>query len=200
MAVVGDLKKRGPYIFSIPYTVSGLQHEMTWQCDVVGAAEPGTLPVDITLRTRDGTGRTLSNAAAAFWLLAKFLIPTSAITAQYYLQRAQAGTDKLYYVSSGELGSAASGGAVAPSRQSTLTFRSALSGIARLVFLEGVVSAGDELNPLKAVEASADTFEKMAFFATSPQSPILAVDASWLVAPLTVASTQNEAIYNARNR
>lgn len=200
MAVDGDLKKRGPYIFDIPYTVAGLTHHMTWQCSVDGVVEPGELPINITLRTRNGVGRTLADAAATFWDKAKVFIPTTSVTAQYYLYRAQAGTDKLFYVSSGELESAAAGGAVAPSRQATLTFRTALSSVARLVFLEGAGSASDDIGPLSADSGSANPAFAMAGWVVAPLSPMLGIDGSWIVAPLTAAYTQNEAVYEKRNR
>lgn len=200
MAVDGDLKKRGPYIFKIPYTISSYTHEATFQCVVDGVAEPGSLPIDINLRTRNGVGRTLADAAATFWAIARFFVPTGAIVAQYYLERAEAGTDKLFYVSAGELFGAPAGGAYTPYRQMTQTYRTALSSVARLVFFETAAFASDDLTPLLASTAGADNVQHMAFWATDGLSPMLGVDGSWLVAPMTVAYTQNEAIYNSRAR
>lgn len=200
MAVDGDLKKRGPYIFQIPYTIEGMTHEITFQCSTVGTPDPGTPPIDIEMRTRNGEGRPLADMASSFWALARAFIPAPAVVAQFYLKRAQAGTDKLFYVASGELGMAGNGGPVALMRQMTLTFRTANSSVARLVFLEGNIAVGDDLGPLKAIANPSIPAEDMAFWVTNPLSPVLGTDASWIVAPLTVASTQNEALYRARKR
>lgn len=199
MAVDGDLKKRGPYIFRIPYTIASYTHEATFQCSVDGVAEPGSLPGDIMLRTRNGVGITLEDAAASFWDIARFFVPTGAVVAQYYLERAQAGTDKLFYVSAGELVGIPAGGAYTAYRQMTQTYRTALSGVARLVFFETAAFASDDITPLLANAAGVDV-QKMAAWAIAPLSPMLGVDGSWIVAPMTVAYTQNEAIYNARAR
>jgi hypothetical protein len=200
MAVDGDLKKRGPYLFVVPYEIQGLTHEASVQVQCVTPPEPGTLPIDIELRTRNGVGRTLADMAATYWAIVKTFIPTEAVTSQYYLKRAQAGTDKLFYVSSGDLEDAASGGATALCRQETMVFRTALSSVVRFIFLESAFSAGDELVPLRANTGGVDTYEHFAAWVTAPISPVLGVDASWAVAPISRASTQNEAIYNARNR
>lgn len=199
MAVDGDRKKRGPYLFVAPYIVDGLPHELSWQCSAIGTPEGGTAPIDITLRTRNGTGRTLADAAAEFWTLAHLFIPADAYVGQYYLYRTEAGTDKRYFISSGELSEEPDGGIHSPARQMTMTFRSANSGIARLVVLE-VFNTTDTLTPLNAAAVSADPAVKLAWFFVSPDSPVLATDASWLVAPLSIAYTQNEAIYQARYR
>lgn len=199
MAVTGDPKKRGPYIVRIPYTITGLTHELTFQCAVSGTVEPGVPPTDVNLITRNGVGRTLSNAVLDFWSIARLILPVGAITSQYYLERAQAGTDKLFYTSSGTLGTATGGAAISLTRQLTLTFRSANSGVARLIFLEGTYT-GENVQPLVPDEASTAAPERLAAWVIDGDSPVLATDASWLVAPMSIADTQNEAIYNSRYR
>lgn len=199
MAVDGDRKKRGPYLFVIPYIVAGLSHELSWQCSALGTPEGGTAPIDITLRTRNGTGRTLADAAASFWSLAYLFIPADASVGQYYLYRTEAGTDKRHFISSGDLSEEPDGGLHGPARQMTMTFRTANSGIMRLVILE-VNNASDTLVPLTANEASPDPATALASFMVVPESPVLGTDASWIVAPMSLAFTQNEATYQARFR
>jgi hypothetical protein len=199
MAVDGDRKKRGPYLLVIPYIVAGLTHELSWQCSAIDDPEGGTPPIDITLRTRNGVGRTLADAAAAFWSLAYLFIPSDASVGQYYLYRTEAGTDKRYFISSGPLSEEPDGGVHGPARQMTETFRTANSGIVRLVILE-VNNTADTLVPLNAVEDSPDPATALAYFFVAPESPVLGTDASWIVAPMSIGFTQNEAVYNSRFR
>jgi hypothetical protein len=199
MAVDGDRKKRGPYLFVIPYIIAGLSHEISWQCSALGTPEGGTAPIDITLRTRNGTGRTLADAAASFWSLAYLFIPADASVGQYYLYRTEAGTDKRFFISSGDLSEEPDGGIHSPARQMTMTFRTANSGVMRLVILE-VNNTSDTLVPLTANEASPDPATALASFMVVPESPVLGTDASWIVAPMSLAFTQNEATYQARFR
>lgn len=199
MAVDGDRSKRGPYLFVIPYIVAGLSHELSWQCSAVGEPEGGTPAIDITLRTRNGVGRTLADAAAAFWTLAYLFIPADASVGQYYLYRTEAGTDKRFFISSGPLSEDPDGGVHSPARQMTETFRTANSGIVRLVVLE-VNNTADTLVPLNAVEDSPDPATALAYFFVAPESPVLGTDASWIVAPMSIGFTQNEATYQARFR
>lgn len=199
MAVDGDAKKRGPYLIKIPYVVSGMKHEFSYQVQLMTPVEVGASPDDIMLLTRNGAGVALSTHMNAAWGFIKPFIPTSALTAQYTLERAQAGTDKTFYVASDELGSAPTGGLFTDSRQLTMTFRSGKSSVARLIFLEGPWT-GDLVRPLNADVASVDPAGKLAAFVIAPTSPVLATDASWLVAPVSIADTQNEACYKSRHR
>ena len=199
MAVDGDRKKRGPYLFVIPYIVAGLSHELSFQCSAIGTPEGGTAPIDVTLRTRNGTGRTLADAAASFWTKAHLFIPADASVGQYYLYRTEAGTDKRFFISAGPLSEEPDGGLHGPARQMTMTFRSANSGIMRLVVLE-VNNATDTLVPLAAHIASPDPATALAGWIVDPDSPVLATDASWIVAPMSIAFTQNENTYQARYR
>ena len=199
MAVDGDMKKRGPYLMVTPYVVDGLTHEASVQVSATGTPEGGIAPIDVTLRTRNGVGRTFSDAAASLWTLLHLFIPSDASVGQCILYRTQAGTDKRYFVSAVDLSEVPDGGVHTPARQMTMTFRTASSSVSRLVVLE-VNNTSDSLTPLKANALSPDPATKLAAYFVSPLSPVFGTDGSFLVAPMSLAFTQNEAVYQARYR
>jgi hypothetical protein len=190
----------GPYLLDIPYQIQNFMHHATFNCDITADVEPGTDPDDVQLRTRDGLGRILSNAAASYWANIRGVLPIDAVGTSYTLWKLLPGDDKKYYVSSGTLTPTNGGsGSSVLARQMTLTFRTARSGIARCILLEGSW-AQDTIAPAPAAGAEGAGIAGLVGFYTDGQSPVIARDKSWIVQALSVAYTQNERMYEARHR
>lgn len=188
----------GPYILEIPLITADFQHELTVNCDVIGTPSPGASPLDVTLRTRSGTGGVLSGAANAFWDAVRPMFGTNTLAATYTLWKVGVTNTEREFVSAGTLTNANGlSGTAEPAQQATFTFRSGNGGIAKVVLIEPNAIGNTRIPLASALNAAVAAVRT---WVLSDDSFLMARDRSFPVAPMNYSLGQNEKIFKRRFR
>lgn len=190
--------KRGPYIVEIPYTVAAITHSLTVNCLALETPTPGSDPTDVMLATRGPADVTLAAGVNAFWALVRLHISTAALASTYTLWKLNDNNNEKLYVSSGVLTAVNGfGHPYGPAEQTTFTFRTAGSGIMKIVTLEDANGsfARAPLNPTDGLSTG-----NLAAYVTSNSNWLLGADDTWPVQALNVSYGQNEKLFNRRFR
>lgn len=189
----------GPYVVEIPQVYSNLTHSLTFNCDVIGEAAPGSAPTAITLRSHDGTGVNLDIGVNAAWALIRPFFQVLTLASSYTLWKQTVGVTDRQFISAGAL-SAPNGvnpGGNLPAQQLVLTWRSAAGGIMKLQMLEGVFEGNARLPLLSSPDANV---LNLSTYILGNDNWITARDRSFPVAAMNASYSQNEKVFNRRYR
>lgn len=190
----------GPYILDIPYTVSGLSHNLTINCDVIGTPAIGAAPNTIELETKNGEGILLSGAADELWGVLRPAMTTQALASTYTLWKANEDNGEKTFVSGGSLTTPNGSLVDAPmlTSQVTLTWRSARGNYARLQIMESAFAGAARLPLLSSGHA---VLYAISAYVLGPTSVVMARDRSFLIVPMNASfDPQNGTLHNRRNR
>ena len=153
----------------------------------------GALPPAIDIQKLGGGTADLATVANQLWGFLRLMYASSISAVSYTLWRF-ATENSRDFVSAGTLTTpAGASGSVQVAQQTTLTFRHALGGIGKLVFLESNQS-GDTRTALIPNTLGTPT-QRIAAYAMSADSPLIALDNSFPVTPLRDSRGQNEAVW-----
>lgn len=188
----------GPYEVRIPYTTDGLPHEWKGNCIVAGAApDPGADPDDITMVTRGGSAD-LQTAVDGFWAVYRNLFAAATLAGTFELWRYPTPGGNAVFVTSGNLTTPNGvAGTYQPAQQVTLTFRTALGHIMRIVAIESSV-VGNTREPLPTVGTGGP--QTTAAYVLSANGWLIGRDDAFPIAPLNMSFGQNEAVFEKRFR
>lgn len=189
----------GPYTLEIPYIVSNISHTVEVNCDVIGTPSAGDNPIDVTMRTKDGDGATLSTCANALWDVLRPLWTSAVIASTYTLWRRNANNNDKEFVSGGLLVSPnGSGvGTLVLASQVTATWRSAKGGIVKLVLQEVIPGATNTRNPITPGDIWVYPISQ---FILGTGNFVTARDRSFPVSAMNASYGQNEKLFNRRFR
>lgn len=180
------------------YTSPTRSHVVRINCQAVGSPLAGTPAASITMQQRSGATIALDAAANQAWSFLR-LNYAIAITASSYTLWRWATENARDFISTGTLSNPlGAAGSTVQAGQTTLTFRAAAGGIAKLVLIESN-NAGDARAALVA-NGAGTSVQRLAAYAISGDSIMTALDNSFLVSPLRDARGQNEAIWRKINR
>lgn len=190
----------GPYEIEMEYLVSSMTHKLRFSCTVDGTPSPGTPSNTINILKRGGALASMDSVVGQFWGFLRPWFHTGVTVNQVTLWKYTTGTFERTYIATMGVSLAAGSSATAPSlaTQNTFTFRSGNGGIAKITLLEGN-DPGALRYPLIANSAG-DIAQKLAAYLISSDSPVLARDDSFLVAPMYRLGGQNEALFRKRYR
>jgi len=158
----------------------------------------GTPMSAIALQARGGGTVNADVAANAFWEFMRPMFNNSISCANATLWYFPTHTSRTFISSVPMTNPLASGGAPQPMQQVTLTFRTALGGIIKLVMLE-TNQSGNASVPLVSNPAG-NVFQRVSAHVMSNQGVVIGIDNSFPIAPLRDARGQNEAIFRELNR
>jgi len=189
---------RGPYIFQIPYTITGFSHKFEVNCDVIGDVSPGDAPDIVELRTKGEGPIPLDDCANELWTVLRTIFSTTTLASVYSLYKANALNTDLEFITGGSLGIANGSNAATPAlaQQGIFTLRSAGGHIAKLQVMETPIALNTR-GPLGSLSGEALAIRN---YALSSSSFIAARDRSFLIAPLNESWSQNEALSRKRFR
>lgn len=190
----------GPHEMEFKIRVDGFSHKLRVNCRVEGNPTPGTDFAAILLSNKAGSTQTAAISMNGFWNFIRAWYHTSVQCEEVNLWKYMTGTTSKTFLSTSVPTTPAGSSATAygAARQTTLTFRTANGGICKNVFIEPSISS-DSIGNLVA-NASGSVAEKIAAYWLSSASWMLGRDDSFVIAPLRVANTQNEAMYRKRFR
>lgn len=188
----------GPYEVRIPYVVGTLPHEFKANLIVAGAVPlPGADPDDITVVTRSAS-QSLQAAVDGFWTFYRGLLGTDTTATTFELWRYPTPGSNAVFVTSGNL-TVPNGGASTsiPAQQCTLTFRTGLGHIMRIVAIESSV-AGNTRSPLSTAGSGGPN--TVAAYVLGPNGWLIGRDDAFPIAPLNLSLGQNEQVFEKRYR
>lgn len=190
----------GPYTLEIDYVIQSLSHTFSVNCDTIGVATPGMIADDVTMKTKDGTGVSLQNAADDIWGALKTQFNTVTLASTFTLWKRNIHNADKQFVSAGGLTTpnGASGTALTLSAQLIMTWRSSNGGIIKFNLLEGVwLGRVDSVPLLSDVGLGIGAINT---YVQSPTSVVMALDRGFAVAAGKSNYGQNEKIFTRRNR
>lgn len=188
----------GPYTVELLYTASGHEHTQKLNCDISGDPQPGTDVADLDFVTKGGGTADLMDAVTAYLNNIKTLYHTSVVWSSITVKKHPDGGGSPTFIASGALSIA--GTASAPvnlAHQVTVTMRTGEGKTMRMQFMESSLTGRGRTS----VAASGLTgIINIADVQTSTDGWMLGRDTSYLIAPMNVSQTENEALANARFR
>lgn len=194
----------GPYEIDIEYatiinTVS-LNHHIRINCVTVGTPSVGTPATTIQLATRGGSSVTMSIGVNNAWTQIRKWFHTTVSATSVTLWKYRTDSYEKDFVSTMALTNPAgiSTTAVAPARQGTLTFRTGTGSIAKLQLMELSSTADNQIPLLNSNSGDPQNF--IAAYFLSTEGWMTGRDRTFLVAPLRMSFTQNEALARKRFR
>jgi hypothetical protein len=153
----------------------------------------GSPPTDIDIQLKGGGTKNLQEVADQFLSFVRQQYSTAITLGSFTLWR-QATEFSRDFVSAGVATTTVAGlGAITVAHQQTMTFRHANGGIGKLVLLES--NATGSTRSALSVNASGSPRERLAAYLLSADSPMIALDNSFAVAPLRLSLGENEAIW-----
>lgn len=182
---------------TVPTGFIAMEHRLTFDVKMSAAGEVGDTFDNFLLTRRDGDIVDAETWAAAFTAILKTTLnATSEIATAELWFTPEGTTDSTFYsvLAIGEVGSQVGNAAVA--QQTTLTFRSAAGGIARIQVMEGYSSG----NQYEYPPYSLAPFEALSDLVVSAASPVIARDNAFLIAPNRMSNGQNEKLWRKRYR
>jgi len=175
------------------YTAPVRSHALRMWVAISGSPAVGTPPASVTVQKLGGATENLQIAADRAWGFFRLAYPTSIASTSYTLWKYVTETAR-DFVTGGTLTTpAGSTGAATVAGQCTLTFRHALGGIGKLVFLESNMNGNTKIALVPNV--SGGTAARIAAYIMSADSPMVALDNAFPVSPLRDARGENEAIW-----
>lgn len=190
----------GPYLLKIPYVVSGISHDLVFNCDVVGAPSPGTPANSVQMETKGAISKTLHEAINTdMWPLLRQFFNSGVKASAYVLVKCRPENNDVVFISGGSLFPINGGADAAPvmSSQLTMTWYSALGNLAKVVILEHSFPRSDRVSLSGTGEPVIEDFID---YVASDDCIIMARDRSFPVAGLNASFGQNEKVFNRRNR
>lgn len=186
----------GQYL--LEYTLEGFSapvrsHKL--RCNVMAQGSPagGTLPTAVEILRKGGTTGNLQAIADEVWSYFR-LAYSATVTASSFILWYWLTNNIKTFISTGTPASPSGAtGSIGVARQAILTFRGAGGGIAKLSLLEPNLT-GDNRVALVA-NAAGNPAQRIAAYAISANSPMMALDNSFLVAPNRDSRGENEAIW-----
>jgi len=193
------VRRPGPYTLEIDYVFSGLSHSLSFNCDTIGDAVPGTPADDVDMKTKSGTEISLQEFADDVWGVLRSQVSPLTLASTFTLWKRNIHNSEKQFISAGGLTvpNGTSGIANVPSSQAIWTWRSSLGGIIKIVLMEGGFT-GSPTVPLLS-----DTVSGIGAINTYMQSDeccVAALDRGYAVAAGNSNYGQNEKIFNIRNR
>jgi hypothetical protein len=141
-----------------------------------------------------GGTATLQAVADQYWSFVRLAYAASVVCSGFTLWYFPGVTEARNFISAGSVATPAGAtGAVSAAAQTTLTYRSANSGIMKQVYLESN-SAGDGRVAL-IPNAAGSAFQRMAAYIMSADNIAIADDDGFPVTPLRISQGQNEKIW-----
>ncbi len=189
----------GPFLLEIPIVWTGLQHEITVNCDAVGTPVTGDLPTTVFLETKDGVGATLDDCANAFWGIIRNFYHTTTAASAYTLWKCNPDNSERLFISGGPLATinGASSLTNVESHQSIFTWRSGNGNYLKVELLEDTLTSNDRLPMYSTGFGSVDDLSD---FVLSPASFIMARDRSFPVVAMNASFGQDEKTWRRRHR
>lgn len=184
--------------YSLEYRLEGFtsptrSHALRAWISPLGTPAIGALPAAIDIQKLGGGTADLGTVANQLWSYLRLMYASSVSAVSYTLWKF-ATENSRDFVSAGTLTTpAGASGSVQVAQQTTLTFRHALGGIGKLVFLESNQS-GDTRTALIPNTLGTPT-QRIAAYAMSADSVLIALDNSFPVTPLRDSRGQNEAVW-----
>jgi len=190
----------GPYLLTIDYVWDGLSHELAINCDTIGDPDVGTDPSEVVMRTKNGVELLLEDSAQNWWDVARLFFHLQTLASTYSLWKMNAFNDDRLFISGGVLTNP-NGANISepntPASQAIFTFRSGMGNIMKLVFLEGVWGANQQVPMPSDTTAGVLALRTYVLGGTSM---IMARDRSFAVAPINSSYGQNEKVWQRRFR
>jgi hypothetical protein len=147
---------------------------------------------------KGGTTGTLQVVADQAWSFFRLMYTTGISATSFSLWRWATNTAR-DFITAGVVGTPlGTGGSINVASQKTLTFRHALGGIGKIVFLEA--NLGGSARIALVPNAAGTSPQRIAAYLLSADSPMIALDNSFAVASLRDSSGENEAIFKLVNR
>lgn len=190
----------GPYLLDIPYTIQGVLHHLTFNCDAVGSPAVGTPPSGVTMESKDGNGVLLNGAVDAFWTAVRPIFSTTTLASAWTLWKMNANNNDKLFISGGTLTTPNGGNAAAPilTSQVTLTWRTGGGNVTKLIFLETPLSANLSY-PL--TESPFGEPDAISAWVLSGGSIMLGRDRAFPVQAMTASfDPQNDKVFERRYR
>lgn len=186
----------GPY--EIEFALGGWtsperSHVFRVNCIALANPAAGTLPSAISMQKKGGATATLDVVANQIWEYLRGFWNNSIGCEGYTLWKYGASSYAKDFISAGAVTNPlASAGAGGVAHQLTLTFRSALGNVGKLVLLE--TNQGGNLSSTLVPNAIGTPAQKLAAYALSGDSVVIARDDSFFVAALRDSRGENERI------
>jgi hypothetical protein len=159
---------------------------------------PGTSPDDIDIQLLGGGTKTLQEVANQLLSFVKQCFSTTISVNNFNLWR-YATEYSRDFVSAGIATYATVGaGSISTASETVLTFRGANGGVAKVVLLES--NLGGDAQSNLTPNPTGLAYQKLAAYLMSADSPMIALDNSFVIAPLKVSSGQNESIWRKIHR
>ncbi len=189
----------GPYLLDIPILTSGEIHHMTFNCDTIGDPEIGSLPADVSMRTKGAGPTPLDDSANALWAAMRPLYNTTSLAPDYVLWKIPGPNLDKTFISGGSL-TTPNGSSASPAKltyELICTFRSGGGNIGKVVFPEDVVDS-EARGPLGG-GLFGETVAVKAYLLSSANI-VMARDRSFPVAGLSESSGPNRKLVTRRYR
>lgn len=189
----------GPYIMELEYTVAGLTHKSTHNCDVASTPTVGDDFTLIELATKGGTPVTadvwIANLVTA--IETAFSSATAEFVTATLWQYSEIDNSRMF-VSEYALGIPGdSAVAYRPAGQLVFTWRTSQGGIVKYNLMEASYAAND-VQALGGIASG--PFADLRDLFLSAGSPVLGRDNGYPIAALRVSAGENEALWRKRFR
>lgn len=196
---------KGPYVVKIDYTTtSGSQpitHTMELNCAALGAPAPGSPATTTMLATRSGGSVALSTAVQNWWSIVRLGLSTSGtalVGASLWRYDGPGAGDVFISTTTASPATGASAAGPNIGHQVTLTFRTGLGRIMKILVMESVYTLKSQ--SALVANSSGNFDQRMAAYALSSEGWMCGRGGSWPVAPLRLSQTFNEALEERRYR
>jgi len=186
----------GPYELEFSIRVPSTpnrEHVHRINCNMSGSPAAGSLFPSILAFKKSGGTVALDVAANLYWSFVRQLYSTTSSCFGVTLWKYVTGTRAKNFISAYNVTTpAGAAGVMVEAQQITLSFRSALGGIQKLIYMEGNVAGKTRTTLLSNAAGTAS--ERIASYMMSADNITLAADDSYCVAPLRLSLGENEAI------
>lgn len=194
---------KGPYTVKIDYAAligtQTITHTQELNCTALGAPPPGTASTVVMLATRSGGSIAFSTAAQEWWdrMRLQYNSPVTLVGITLWRYDGPGIGDTFISTAVGTPAAGVSGGAPTAGHQTTLTFRTGLGKIMKILLMETSLS-GKAQGPL--INGVATPVQRMCQYVMSASGWMCGRGGSWPVAPLKESQTYNEALEERRFR
>lgn len=184
--------------YSLEFNLAGFtspvrSHFLRMWIAVSGTPAIGSLPTAVNVQKLGGTTANLQVVADQAWSFFRQAWPSSINCSGFTLWKYVTENSK-QFISAGTLTTPAGTGAqIVVAWEAILTFRHANGGVGKLVLLES--SLGGDTQVALVPNAAGNVAQKIAAYIMSADSPMLALDNAFPVAPLRDSRGQNEATW-----
>jgi len=184
--------------YQIEYNLEGFtaptrSHKLRLWVNVQGTPAVGAAPSAIDIMKRGGATATLASVADQAWSYFRLMYATTISATSYSLWKFATQNSRDFISAGTPASPAGATGSVQPAQQVTLTFRHALGGIGKLVFME-CNQTGNSRGSLVA-NAGGTAPQRVAAYIMSADGAMIGLDNSFPVTPLRDARGENEAMF-----